>query len=265
MDIRLNISWYTSLKRKALIRRLGHRGVTAIIDLWLYVAQHKPDGNLTGLTDEDIAEAAQFDGDFSEFIKAIGPKPDGLGFLDGDSTQRKVHDWKEHNPWAANAKARSRAAKRAVEERWRKEREIRDEYDPYTDSIQTVDKPHIPLSSSSSSSSPIPSPNHEIPPAGGDATKKRLDGRDNTPVGRWCRLHQELWGERFVVTPVVAKHIKDAGKALGDDIEEFDRRVRIFLEDTWVKENRPGPDHFYRNINKYAKKAEKAVFRHNYE
>ena len=149
MDIRLNISWYTSLKRKALIRRLGHRGVTAMIDLWLYIAQHKPDGNLTEMSDEDIAEAAQFDGDFSEFIKAIGPKPDGLGFLDGDSGQRKVHEWKEHNPWVANAKARSKAAKKAVEVRWRKESEMRDEYEAYTEGIRGVDEPHIPLSSSS--------------------------------------------------------------------------------------------------------------------
>ena len=157
-DIRLNISWYTSLKRKGLIRRLGHQGVTAIVDLWLYTAQHKPDGNLIGLSDEDITEAAQYEGDSKGFILAIGPKPEGLGFLDGDSGAYKLHDWKEHNPWAYHAKARSKAAKRAVEERWRKEREMRDEYEAHTERIQDEEQAHIPLSSSDSLPSPKPIP-----------------------------------------------------------------------------------------------------------
>ena len=179
-DIRLNISWYTSLKRKSLIRRLGHRGVTAIIDLWLYTAQHKPDGNLAGLSDDDIAEAAQYDGDSKEFLQAIGPKPDGLGFLDGNSNGYKVHEWKEHNPWAYHSKARSKAAKKAVEERWRKERAIRDEYEAHTDGIQGVEEPHIPLSSSSSNSLPSP-PKNKKPPAG-----------DNEYVKVWIDLYREI-------------------------------------------------------------------------
>jgi hypothetical protein len=243
MDIRLNISWYTSLKRKALIRRLGHCGVTAIIDFWLYVAQHRPDGNLTGLSDEDIAEAAQFDGDFHTFITAIGPKPEGLGFLDGDSGQRKVHDWKEHNPWAANAKARSRAAKKAVEERWRIHRVIRDEYEPNTERIQGVDEPYIPLSS------PLPLPSLPSP-----SKTPAAKPSGNIAVAKWCDLYKIYQGEDYKVMPVNAKHIKDAFvKGCGSDIDKFETCLNNFFNDSYVVRNRCGPDFFYRNFNRFAK------------
>lgn len=248
-DIRLNISWYNSLKRKALIRRLGHQGVTAIIDLWLYTAQHRPDGNLSGLSDEDIAEAAQYEGDFKSFILAIGPKPEGLGFLDGDSGEYKLHDWKEHNPWAYRAKARSRAAKRAVEERWRKERVMRAEYEANTERIQGEEQAHIPLSL------PLPSPpplsnskDKDSAPKVAVKTKSKYN-----PVSRWCDFWKETFGEPFIVVPANAKHINDSFKALKRDKGEYERYLRNFFEDPWVQENRPGPDYFYRNMNKYSK------------
>src|SRR5690606_19382515 len=37
-----------------------------------------------------------------------------VGFLDGEEGQRRIHDWEEHNPWAAGAEARSEKAKWAA-------------------------------------------------------------------------------------------------------------------------------------------------------
>lgn len=95
------------------------------------------------------------------------------------------------------------------------------------------------------------------PKGKGKGKQKDKTPRSDKPSGqqavaRWCELHEEIFNVKFIVTPVLAKHIKNAFLALKSDLPEFERRVRLCFADPWYAEHRPGPPHFYRNINRYA-------------
>mgnify|MGYP000243346383 CR=1 FL=1 len=57
-DIRLSVGFFDHPKIIKLERQLGYEGVIALIRLWLWVAQNRPSGLLSGMDDEDIAIAA---------------------------------------------------------------------------------------------------------------------------------------------------------------------------------------------------------------
>jgi len=97
-------------KTKKLIRRLGDGAAWRLVCLFLWAASNRSDGDLTGLTDEDIELAVDWPGAEGEFASALVE----VGFLDGSEGDYSIHDWNEHNPWAAGAEARSEKAKWAA-------------------------------------------------------------------------------------------------------------------------------------------------------
>jgi hypothetical protein len=105
-DARISTSLPTHPKTKKLIRRLGPSGGWALVCLFLWVASNRSDGNLSGMTDEDIELAADWGGAEGALIGELV----NLRFLDGEAGTRAIHDWAEHNPWAAGAKMRSQKA-----------------------------------------------------------------------------------------------------------------------------------------------------------
>ncbi len=114
-DIRLQTSWLHHPKRQKLQRRLGPDGVVGFIDLLLSVSQSKPSGRLDGWDREDIALAAQWDGDADTFMDALVE----LRLLDvEDDCVYSIHDWRDHNPYASGASQRSEKAKAAANARW---------------------------------------------------------------------------------------------------------------------------------------------------
>ncbi len=115
IDIRLQVSFRDHPKRTKLERRLGPAGPLAFIDLLLAVAQSKPDGSLRGWSDEDIAIAARWNGKPEEFVSTLAE----LRFLDRhEDGSYTVHDWTEHNGYAAGAQERSERARAAARARW---------------------------------------------------------------------------------------------------------------------------------------------------
>jgi len=115
IDIRLQVSFRDHPKRIKLGRRLGAAGALALIDLLLSVAQSKPDGLLCGWSDDDMAIAARWDGEPEEFVSALVE----LRFLDRDEDgSYSIHDWTEHNGYAAGAPDRSERARAAAHARW---------------------------------------------------------------------------------------------------------------------------------------------------
>ncbi len=103
-DIRIQVTFFSHPKIIKLEHRLGKESPLRLIQLWTWVAQNKPDGNLVGMLDEDIEIAA---GANSGFVKNLLD----LKLLDGPKGKRVIHDWIEHNPWAADAPLRSARAK----------------------------------------------------------------------------------------------------------------------------------------------------------
>lgn len=102
-DARLSTSLAEHPKIKKLGRRLGTAGQWHWVCLLLWVASNRSDGSLSGMSDEDIELAASWPADSPPFLPALRD----LGLIDGKEFDSEIHDWAEHNPWMAGAKARS--------------------------------------------------------------------------------------------------------------------------------------------------------------
>jgi hypothetical protein len=145
VDIRLKVTWYTNLKRKKLQRLLGAAGPLAFIDLLIYTSMHRPTGNLTDMDEADIEIAAQWDGEKGEFVQTLLK----LNFLEKKEKYYALHDWKEHNAYAAKAPERSERARKAAKEKHKQAAERRDEQ---------CDEQEVAVQDAGSSSAPSPSP-----------------------------------------------------------------------------------------------------------
>ena len=109
IDARLSIGLPNHPKTKKLIRKLGTDAAWRLVCLILWVAQNRPNGDLSGLDTEDLELSVDWPGEEGEFVKALVD----VGFLDFDSDSENftMHDWGEHNPWAAGSEARSEKAR----------------------------------------------------------------------------------------------------------------------------------------------------------
>src|SRR5579864_7991568 len=99
-DARISIALPRHPKTVKLQRRLGAQGCWSLVCLFLWVAENRPEGDLAGMNTEDVEIAAAWPGDSAEFVKTLRE----VGFLDGEDGSFLVHDWAEHNPWAATRK-----------------------------------------------------------------------------------------------------------------------------------------------------------------
>jgi hypothetical protein len=97
-------------KTKKLIRRLGVSGGWHLVRLFLWTAENRSDGDLSGMSDEDIELAVDWEGEEGAFAAAL----EQVGFFDGQEGARTIHDWEEHNPWAAGSEQRSEKSKWAA-------------------------------------------------------------------------------------------------------------------------------------------------------
>lgn len=104
-DIRLDINFFNHPKTRRLKKALGNDGVAALLELWTWAAQSRPNGNLMGLESEDIEFAANWDGEPGALVAALVK----YRWIDGAPGDYRLHGWLEHNPYAAGSE--SRAAK----------------------------------------------------------------------------------------------------------------------------------------------------------
>jgi hypothetical protein len=105
-DVRLLLSFKGHRKRLRLKQLLGEGATDYLIDLWITVAQDRPDGVLTGWDEFDIAVACRWPGDPATLIAALtDSKCQWLDRL-ADGTYA-VHDWPEHQPHCIGSKDRS--------------------------------------------------------------------------------------------------------------------------------------------------------------
>jgi hypothetical protein len=113
-DARLSTALPRHPKTVKLKRRLGEAGCWGLVCLFLWVADNRSDGDLSGLSSEDLEIAADWSGDPGLFVATL----EGVGFLDGSEGSHSIHDWQEHNPFAATRGKRVAAAKKAAAVRW---------------------------------------------------------------------------------------------------------------------------------------------------
>lgn len=114
IDARIAVGLPSHPKTKKLIRRVGEPGAWRLVCLFLWAAQTRPDGDLSGMTGEDIELAADWQGEEGAFIGALVE----VGFIDGEEGCYEIHDWEQHNPWAAGASRRSEVARQNAMKKW---------------------------------------------------------------------------------------------------------------------------------------------------
>lgn len=89
-------------KTKRLCRLLGinrREAIGLLHILWWWVLDFAPEGDLSGFSDEDIADSIDWEGDAHELLGALRQ----AGFIDED---HHVHDWDEHaEKWIARRRA----------------------------------------------------------------------------------------------------------------------------------------------------------------
>lgn len=88
IDARISTAFPSHPKTKKLARRLGPAGPLACMYLFLWAAANRSDGDLAGMSDEDIELAVDWDGDDGVFVSEMV----AVGFLDGDQHSRAIHD-----------------------------------------------------------------------------------------------------------------------------------------------------------------------------
>lgn len=106
IDIRIAVSFRGHRKRKRLKLLLGEDATGYLVDLWISAALERPDGKLRGLDEVDIALMAGWTEDPGKFVDALlHPQ---VKFLERDDDGLfSLHDWEEHNEYAASAADRS--------------------------------------------------------------------------------------------------------------------------------------------------------------
>ncbi len=119
MDFRLKVGFADHPKTRKLIRLCGEEAFRCLVRLLEYVTSYRPDGHLAGLTGTDVEIAAGWTGRPGVLIRALKR----TGFLDpAPGRGLTVHDWGEHNPYAARGADRQARARQAAEARWNKAR-----------------------------------------------------------------------------------------------------------------------------------------------
>ena len=108
IDIRINDGFYDNPKTFALEKKLGIQASRSLQILWLWAAKNRVDGVLRNLQDDYIEFAAKWPGERGLFVKTLVE----LHWLDvlQDGTYA-LHEWVEHQTWAADAENRSDKAR----------------------------------------------------------------------------------------------------------------------------------------------------------
>lgn len=105
-DIRVAVGFWHHPKTKRLIREAGFEAVRSLQILWMWAAQNRPNGDISDLDAADIEAAADWYGPEGQFYVAIRER-----WLDETQEGLFLHEWIEHNPWAADAEERSGRAR----------------------------------------------------------------------------------------------------------------------------------------------------------
>ncbi|MDF1536083.1 MAG: hypothetical protein P1S46_06205 [bacterium] len=224
-DIRISIGFFSHNKTIKLKRKLGPEAALALIQLWVYTAENKPEGILTGMDEEDIAIAAGWDGDAADLVTTLV----STKFLD-KCEHYAVHDWEEHNPWAAGAKQRSDKAKMAARARWGAQEKhissINGECSPDASSnatgmLEQCPEHNLAMPDSESSNAPSPSPSPYQP------SPKPKDIKSTPPAaGPSLRIEDQENNEALL-------RIKEQAYAIKDKFDlQSDKWAYLFIQKT---------------------------------
>lgn len=106
-DFRVSVEFFAHHKTKKLKKRLGSDGVIALLQLWSYAARLRSDGDLSGMSTEEIELAVDWNGEDGLLVATLKE----VGFLDEVDGTFSLHNWTENNSWVAGVETRSDASR----------------------------------------------------------------------------------------------------------------------------------------------------------
>lgn len=154
-DFRVAVDYFTHPKTIKAARALGDLAPYAFLRLMSHAAVNKSSGVLSGMDAEDIAIAAGWSGEPAALVEAWVR----IGQLErmADDTLA-IHDWLDHNPYAASSEERSQKARRAAQKRHHGTTEQSDEQEG------AMLNPASSMRVASPSNAPSPSPDPDPSP-----------------------------------------------------------------------------------------------------
>lgn len=245
-DIRLVIGYFDHPKTIKLKRILGLEAVESHIRLLMFAAQYKPSGIFAEMTADDIEIAGNWTGQPGALVEQLL----AVRLLEKDGETFHLHDWKDHNGYAAHAQERKEQARKASEARWHKrfpsESSAHCNAHSNADSIAECNPP-------SPSPSPVPLPNKKK-----KSTPEKISGSfsDHGYFTAWWNFSfSRVVGAKFMYQKKHAGIIRDLLKQLA--LEELISRACVHLalpeEKRWPR-GAPTLEGLSLKINEYAGK-----------
>lgn len=220
-DIRIEIGFTRHRKTLRLKRLLGADAVLALVELWCYAAIHFPRGDMSELTDEELADAAGWkDSKPGEFADALRE----VRFVD---PPRRLHNWKSRQGYVCRAPERSAAARVGANAMWNKRRaSMRAAAKSHSD-------PHARRNAPSPAPSPSPTPDQDLPttdpdqgdPGGPAPATDRPAGPPRASTADAPRAREDSHG--FTSTAKIAQRLQEPTE---DERLEDRRRWREGVE-----------------------------------
>lgn len=207
-DARISTALPSHPKTRKLHKRLGAQGCWSLVCLFLWVASNRWNGNLSGLSVEDIELAAEWNGEPGAFVNALID----VRFLEGSEGALLVHDWAQHNPWAAARGQRIEAAKYAAKKRWGKQRA----YDKHAEGMQSAQIRNAP---NPTQTHPNPNPERAT-----TATALPLNFKAN-------HEHEQLARERNINLGASFASFRDWHQSRGTQLVDWDSALMKWLRD----------------------------------
>lgn len=247
-DFRLDSGFHVHPKIRRLKASLGEAGVLAWIGLLAFASQYKTDGRFGGMTDDEIAQAGFWTGDGAELIRTLVK----LRLLDRHGKTLALHDWEEHNGYAASYMSRSERARKAAKTRWGQK--PTDAQSNGEQSASNAQASGMRKHSLSNAPSPDPNPNPDPSPISEaeisacktrsrvGVTKEVEDWFDNEFLSKYRGPHAQT--QRPTALREAAK-LTPAGRALA--LVNLDLRNQT---PEWRKDDYqfvPGPGTFFKN------------------
>ena len=116
IELHQNLPAHRKVKKlKRLLKIKTPQAVGHLAMLWLWAVDNAPDGDLSALDPEDIAEACEWTKDAEQFVQALTE----AGFIDPDA---KLHDWSDYAGMLLDRRENQREQNRKRQQRYRNKR-----------------------------------------------------------------------------------------------------------------------------------------------
>ena len=116
IELHQNLPAHRKVKKlKRLLKIKTPQAVGHLAMLWLWAVDNAPDGDLSTLDPEDIAEACEWPKDAEQLVQALME----AGFIDPDA---KLHDWSDYAGMLLDRRENQREKNRKRQQRYRNKR-----------------------------------------------------------------------------------------------------------------------------------------------